>query len=143
MSSKWGSFEFEDLKKLAKNLEGMQKEVDALCIAIQKELGARLLAKTVKRTPVGQYSKGSGKDGGTLRRGWQVTGVTKNGDTYEIELSNPIEYAPYVEYGHRTPSHTGWVPGQFMMTISEKEIESNAAAIIEKKVTAFLMQRLG
>ena len=35
-----------------------------------KELAARLLAKVIKRTPVGVYPSGSGKTGGTLRRGW-------------------------------------------------------------------------
>ena len=38
--------------------------------ACAKELAARLLAKVIKRTPVGQYPSGSGKVGGTLRRGW-------------------------------------------------------------------------
>lgn len=87
--------------------------------------------------------------GGTLRNGW--TGgkndaatyinniqVNKNGDNYKIEIINPIDYASYVEYGHRTRSHKGWVKGQFMLTISEKEIQQSAPAILEKKLKKYI-----
>lgn len=36
-----------------------------------KELTARLLAKVIRKTPVGEYDKNVGKSGGTLRRGWK------------------------------------------------------------------------
>ena len=45
------------------------------------------------------------------------------GGSYIIEIVNPVEYASYVEYGHRTADHNGWVSGHFMMTISEKELK--------------------
>jgi hypothetical protein len=111
-----------------------------------KELAARLLAKVIKRTPVGQYPSGSGKVGGTLRRGW--TGdksqagsafagnlkVNHFGDTYVIGVENPVEYASYVEFGHRTRNHSGWVEGKFMLTISEQEIQSAAPKVLENKL---------
>ena len=53
-------------------------------------------------------------------------------------MKNPIEYASYVEYGHRTANHQGWVPGQFMMTISEQEIQQSAPGILENKIKKFL-----
>lgn len=55
-----------------------------------------------------------------------------------IEIVNPIEYASYVEYGHRTANHEGWVKGQFMMTISEQELQSIAPQILEKKIKKYL-----
>ena len=55
-----------------------------------------------------------------------------------IEIINPVEYASYVEYGHRTRNHTGWVPGKFMMTISVQEIQSIAPDVLENKVRRFL-----
>ena len=114
-------------------------------------LEARLLAKVIKRTPVGDYPNSSGKKGGTLRRGW--TGGKNSsavayadsltihhfGDAYVIEIINPVEYASYVEFGHRTANHKGWVNGRFMLTISEQEIQQAAPAIIEKK----LMKQMG
>lgn len=74
----------KELKALKKKLEN---EVNAMDLFIQdcsKELAARLLAKVIKRTPVGDYSDTyeleddgenkflvtSDKMGGTLRRGW-------------------------------------------------------------------------
>ena len=104
----------------------------------------------VKRTPVGKYKKGSGKKGGTLRRGWtgeknasakgyaESLKVNHFGDTYVIEIVNPVEYAAYVEYGHRTANHQGWVPGVFMMTISEQELESIAPRVLENKLKKYL-----
>lgn len=109
-------------------------EIDVFIESCAKELSSRLLAKVIKRTPVGRYPKSSGKRGGTLRRGWSVGKVTKNGDVYQVEIINPVEYAPYVEYGHRTKNHKGWVEGKFMLTISEKELQNDAPRILENKL---------
>ena len=55
-----------------------------------------------------------------------------------IEIINPVEYAKYVEYGHRTVDHKKWVMGKFIMTISEQELKEQAPAILEKKIAKFL-----
>ena len=60
------------------------------------------------------------------------------GDTYVIEIVNPVEYASYVEYGHRTANHSGWVKGQFMMTISEQELQKIAPKVLENKIKKYL-----
>lgn len=115
----------------------------------------------------------AGYMGGTLRRGWisatqeeaesgrsapQVTEileyvngiqVARSGSVFKIEIVNPVEYASYVEYGHRqkpgqyVPAlgkklKKGWVKGQFMMTISEQELQSIAPQILEKRLQKFL-----
>lgn len=64
--------------------------------------------------------------------------VRKKGNNYIITIINPVYYSSYVEFGHRTANHKGWVPGRFMLTISEKEIQHIAPALIEKR----LYQRL-
>mgnify|MGYP000866242847 FL=1 len=147
-----GTFNFQDFEKIKNNLEKLnQEQVNLFIDACAKELAARLLAKVIKRTPVGDYPNSSGKKGGTLRRGW--TGGKNSsavayadsltihhfGDAYVIEIINPVEYASYVEFGHRTANHKGWVNGRFMLTISEQEIQQAAPAIIEKK----LMKQMG
>lgn len=111
----------------------------------------------------------SGKTGGTLRRGWisktqeeaesgsgspqaqdilnYVNGlqISHTGEVYKIELTNPVEYASYYEYGHRqeigryVPTlgkrlTKGWVNGNFVLTISEKEIRQSAPAILQQKL---------
>jgi len=73
-----------------------------------------------------------------LRREWTVGEVVKTDNGYTIEVINPTEYASYVEFGHRTPNHKGWVEGRFMLTISEQELEADAPRILENKLMKFL-----
>ena len=170
--------EFQKLKEQIEKIGDPTKE-DQFLTSCAKELAARLLAKVIKRTPVGDYSrevkvtakrdsknhkKGdvytkrvntSGKKGGTLRRGWtggkssnatayaNSLNVTKVGSEYVIEIINPVEYASYVEFGHRTRNHKGWVEGKFMLTISEDEIRSSAPRILEKKLEEYLKECFG
>lgn len=143
--------DYKQLEKLKEQimLFGDPTEMDKFLESCAKELAARLLSKVIKRTPVGQYPAESGKTGGTLRRGW--TGqksnaadyanslqVQKLGNNYVIDIINPVEYASYVEFGHRTRNHQGWVEGQFMLTISENEIRNTAPAILKKKLEKYL-----
>ena len=144
-----GNFNIDGLKKFRDELNKLQ-DPDKFVEACAKELAARLLRMVVKRTPVGEYPKSSGKKGGTLRHGW--TGEKRSsaqnyadsltvhhfGDTYVIEIVNPVEYASYVEYGHRTANHKGWVKGRFMMTISEQELEKIAPKVLENKIKKYL-----
>lgn len=139
---KWGKCDFNEVKKLQGQIEAIEKGKEKFCRECAKELAARLLAKAAKRTPVGQYPAGSGMQGGTLRRNWTVGEVTGNGSTYEVTVSNPTEYAPYVEYGHRTASHRGWVPGKFMLTVSEQEIQGISPAFLEKRLQEYLRRCL-
>lgn len=91
---KMGKFTASDLKDFQKQLNHIKETNEAFVESCAKELAARLLAKVIKRTPVGDYSKEievtakrdsknhkkgdtytkrvnpSGKRGGTLRRGW-------------------------------------------------------------------------
>lgn len=53
-------------------------------------------------------------------------GANHYGDTYVVEIVNPVEYASYVEFGHRTRNHKGGIAGRFMMTIAEQELQSIA-----------------
>lgn len=142
----WGSCDFKELEALQKRLQKATKIQDDFFESCTKELAARLLAKVIKRTPVGQYPSGSGKVGGTLRRGWTAADgkssngikIRKIGTKYIIDVINPMEYASYVEYGHRTRNHKGWVQGHFMLTISEKELKQVTPAILEKKLQKFM-----
>lgn len=148
---KYGNCNFDSMKDLRKKLSTFKEvQVQQFMEACAKELAARLLAKVIKRTPVGVYPSGSGKVGGTLRRGW-TAGKNQNainyaqslqiqhiGDEYKIVITNPIEYASYVEFGHRTRNHKGWVEGKFMLTISEQELQTIAPKVLENKIKKLL-----
>lgn len=125
-----------DFSEKLKMLNDNQRE--ELIIASIKEIASRVLTKVIKRTPVGVYSN---KTGGTLRRGWSTSkalNVSKKGNNYVIDIINPVEYASYVEYGHRTRNHTGWVEGRFMLTISTQEVENITPKILERRLKAML-----
>lgn len=188
--AKWGKTDYKQLKRVQEKLQRLaETDFDRVCRELSQELAQRLLAKTIRRTPVGVKPKFLGEDkkalpktqkvtgasgkkrsfltregaildkywsgyvGGRLRRGWTVGGVIKNGSTYEVEIINPVEYASYVEYGHRQrPGRyvpqigktlkRAWVPGRFMLTISERELEVDGPKIIEKRVMEALKEAL-
>ena len=89
------------------------------------------------------------RTGGTLRKGWTVSQVIKNGSTYSVEVINTVPYASYVEYGHRQTAgrfsptlgkklKKTWVNGRFMLTISENEINDNLNEILSKQLDKVL-----
>lgn len=127
--------DIKELKRLQNNMNKLNDEqVQEFIESVAKELAARLLAKVIKRTPVGQYPKSTGKKGGTLRRGWtaeteanaasggnvnardyaQSLTITNNGGVYVIEIVNPVHYASYVEFGHRQE------PGRYVPAIGKR-----------------------
>jgi hypothetical protein len=148
-----GKVDIKDLEDFKLNLEKHlgEYQIHPFLESCAKELAARLLAKVVKRTPTGEYPKKTGKKGGTLKRGWtngKSSGATAYanslkvhtfGGNYVIEIVNPVEYASYVEFGHRTRGGKGWIEGKFMLTISEQEVQRDSVKILEKK----LKQKLG
>lgn len=126
--AKWGSFEFGDFKNMANSFKKAIDEriVEQWIREFLLEMAYRADAKIKKRTPVGKT--------GELRRNWQIGEVKKVGNDFIVEIYNNTEYAPYVEYGHRTGKElTEWVEGKFMMTISMKEIEREMPKFFEKK----------
>lgn len=158
----WGNCDYKQLQRLRDSLATLQSmDMDRFCTEVSKELAARLLALVIPRTPVGRYPKSSGKKGGTLRRGWtsktqadaasrggsndakayaEALPVRKSGNAYTIEVINPVEYASYVEFGHRTLGGDGWVPGQYFLTLSERDLERLAPGVIERKLEALLRE---
>ena len=177
--AKWGSVDYRQIKRLQEKMAKFEeKELKDFCEAMARELAARLLAMVIDRTPV---------ISGDLRRAWtagrenvnekgNVVGVggkngfastlevRQEGDSYAIEIINSMNYASYVEYGHRqepgrfVPGYwegnkfvyvkdakeqgikTGmvlkkaWVKGRFMLTKSEVELESKMPRILEKRL---------
>ncbi|WP_438435409.1 HK97 gp10 family phage protein [Gorillibacterium sp. sgz500922] len=131
-----GDFDFGELERFAGDLKGLQQAMPSFLEACVRELALILLTKAVKRTPV---------DTGQLRRNWTIGPVHRVGDSYEVEVYNPTDYAMYVEFGHRlrTKSGWGWTEGRFMLTISEQELERELPAILDRKLQAMLDRHLG
>lgn len=162
-----------DYKQFEQFVKKMEKELseanrDKFMEDCCKELAARLLSRVIKRTPAkeGTLRRGwtagqenmsekenvigvSGKNGFAS----QISVVKRNGE-YRCAIYNSCSYSSYVEYGHRRvpgiyiPEYgksttAGWTPGQFMLTISEKEVDALAPALLEKRLMELLKGAMG
>lgn len=147
MSNSWGSVDFSAFERWSKQIDKAiaDNAAQKLTEQVLLELANRVLRRTKQKTPV---------DIGTLRRSWQVGEVVRHGDYLEIEIYNPVEYAEFVEYGHRqepgryVPAlgkrlKQSYVPGQYMLTLSIKEVEALAPALIGKRSDEFMRRLLG
>ena len=171
-----GNFNFREMERLAKDLEKLAQNKDKLFQSAAKELAARLLMLLVERTKPGKYPAGSGMVGGTLRRGWisktyeeafsnrksepgakevqdflKTIQVSRDGNTYTIEVINPVEYVRYVESGHRqTPGRfvpaigkrlkKRWVEGKFIMREAVEDLQKITPQVLEDKIERFLRE---
>lgn len=93
-----------------------------------KRIGVQAIRTLKINTPV---------DTGALRKAWAVEGPSVSGGGWVIRVSNPTEYASYVESGHRTRDQKNWVPGQFFMRNSLNAIDSQLPDLITPGLWAF------
>ena len=164
--AKWGKADFSELKALQEKLLDMDDKADEFYRAAAKELAGRLLNLVIPDTPLGVYPVSSGKKGGTLRRGWtaksheeaetgsgtpnaaqarayaQSLPVKRISGGYVIDVINPVEYASYVEFGHRTVNG-GFVKGQFFLTNAEVILDGEKDSFLQKKLYQYLKDKLG
>lgn len=96
-----------DFERLASLIE---KEITGVLI----EAGGNWIADTKANTPV---------DTGDLRDSWSLAGPEKRGRKIEMELSNPLEYADHVEFGHRTRDRKSYVPGVHMLKNATNRVD--------------------
>lgn len=130
--TKMGDFDYSQLEKLAQNVKkAVSNDVfDNFIKDFLLEMAYRADQKIKMRTPV---------DTGDLRRRWVVGEVQKVEGAYVVEISNNLDYASFVEYGHRAgKDRTGWVEGRFMATISIKEIEREFPKYLEQRFMQML-----
>ncbi|UDK97140.1 HK97 gp10 family phage protein [Lysinibacillus sphaericus] len=121
------AFEFEEVKQLAEKL----KELNIASGRIHKKVAERIAQLAIRKvkmlTPV---------DTGDLRNNWKYH-IVKEGDTYKIVLYNQVEYALFVEKGHRiviAGRTVGYVDGQFMQELTEQEMERIAPRMWEREI---------
>lgn len=133
----------------------IQKKHEAFIRNFLFEMGMRAMAQTKALTPV---------DTGNLRNRWELQGVFRKGEELYVVLFNPVEYASFVEDGHRQrkrwvpgrwqgnrfiydrDAKTGmmlrekWVQGKFMARISINKIENEMPARYEAALRKFLRE---
>lgn len=94
----------------------------------------------------------AGYTGGSLRNAWTVSLSGGAGlGAYVVIIKNNLEYASYVEYGHRqqpgryVPAlgkslKEAWVPGKYMLTIALQDLERILPALLEQRLYSFLQE---
>lgn len=124
--------------------------------AILEQYWAGYMGGTLRRgwTAKTEAEAQSGKGGGSASAGAayaQSLDVTKTGDGYQITVTNPVQYASYVEFGHRQKPgryvpqigkqlKKAWVPGQYMLTISEKQLQEWMPGHLEQRLQKLLSE---
>lgn len=138
--------DIRQLEKLAKSFDRFaRQDIDRICIDCAEEIALRLLRKVKLRTPV---------DSGRLRDSWRIDGVKKSGEEYVVEIINSLEYASYVENGHRQEPGRfvpaigkrlvkSYVPGKYMLRISEQEVQKEADKLVQNRIEKALGDLFG
>lgn len=121
-----------NLDEFQKRLERIAKGIPEVCQEIANEMAGEVEKRTKRTTPFLT---------GRLKRAWRIRKNPKLGNTYSTDVVNNVEYAPYVEYGHRTANHRGFVPGFFMMTRALDEVDQFKAGIMAKKFREFVLKQ--
>lgn len=171
------SFDFHEFVELRDKFVKMDKEFDSFISNFLLQEGLRVLAKTKENTPVdtgylrNMWQLGdsnytiqsrvakSGKNKDKLmvtadrqNVSWKnatVKGVVRKGDNLEITIYNPLEYASFVEYGHRQDAgryvpvigkrlKKVWVNGHYMATIAIKDVEDKLPARFEQQFKTWI-----
>lgn len=105
--------EIKGLDNFAKTLNNSSNSFEDEAEKMLNNITSKFIAKVKLKTPVAE------KNGGTLRRSWQPKKVNK----LERLVYNPVHYAQYVNYGHRTRGGKSFVEGVYMLEKTVKEIE--------------------
>lgn len=106
--------EIEGFKEQAEKLGKIPEGLDTALEDFLNDVGSDWLDDTKDNTPV---------DTGELERSMTFEGAKKSADGFEIAVSNNLDYAEHVEYGHRTRGGKGYVPGFHMMRDGQKGAE--------------------
>lgn len=129
-------FEFGEVIRMKENMAALTKATAKVHMKVAKQLAQMAIRRVKKMTPVDQ---------GDLRDNWK-SHIIKKGDTYTIIIYNQIEYASFVENGHRIVRDgktVGWVEGRFMLKLTMDEMLSIAPAVWEEKVAKEMRRILG
>lgn len=132
-------FEYGEIKIMQRQLADLRRATHEAGMKVAKRIALLAIRKVKKMSPV---------DTGDLRQNWKFD-VVKKGDTYTIFIFNDLEYAGFVENGHRivaAPKEmswkevtaagktVGWVEGRFMLKLTMAEMERIAPRMWKNEV---------
>jgi hypothetical protein len=111
-------------------------ELKAMCGDIS-QIDKKVLTAAVN-TGLKDVKKNTPVDTGTMRKNWHSPIAHKIGGGIEKALENPIDYAPYVNNGHRIVNSsgetTGFVEGKFMLEHAVHVVDAAMSREFEAEV---------
>ena len=126
-----------------KTLTGTEK--DQFIANTCNEMGNRVLDKTKMYTRERIYQQPQSKyyeRTGDFMRGWRLKPADKKGNGFVCEVYNDVPYSVYLEYGHRTKNHKGWVGGKFMLTDATFDVIHQDNPELAKKLKKYLREKI-
>ncbi len=140
------SVNVSQLKNFSQRLESLTgEEKDKFIADTCNEIGNRVLAKTIKNTRERIYQKPEPKGYKRTQnflRGWAQKPVNKKGSKFVSEVFNDVGYSTYLEYGHRTRDHKGWVEGKFMLTDATFDVIHQDNPEMAKKLKQYVREKV-
>ena len=112
------NFEIKGIDNFLKDINNIQNNFQGDLQKLVEKHGGILLRDTKMKTPV---------DTGQLRRSWEL----EKGDLY-VKLYNNVEYAQFVEFGHRTRGGKSYVEGVYMLKKTFEKTEEKFTNDLEK-----------
>jgi len=94
------SVDYSEFLAFRNKFERLSNEFETFLKQFLIKQALDVLAKTKRNSPV---------DTGLLRNSWTIGEVVRDGDVLKVTISNPVEYAKYIEYGHMDRSHQKWI----------------------------------
>ena len=122
--------DIKGLKNFQKQLENSAKQIEQMKLEIANKIAEEFLNEVIERTPT--------SDNNQLKEHWKSE-VVKNGNGYDIIISNDLEYASYVEYGRRLDNGR-FKPGHYMLHITTSDIENKMNNIAEPILDKYLRE---
>lgn len=123
-------FEFSELVTIKQQVVELNRRSHSIHMKVARRIALLAIRKVKQMTPVAEIN------GGTLRDNWKHH-VIKRGDDYTILIYNQVEYASFVELGHRivvAGKTVGWVEGRFMLKLTMGEMEQIAPNMWKREV---------
>ena len=139
-------FDYTQFEEYVKKFENIEKEFEDWLKTFLLEQAERCMGRTRAR----QKALGL-VDTGYMSEAWAVGKLSVVGNTLQVEVGNPAEYASYVEWGHSqevgrfVPAIgkrlvNNWVEGGFMFTISLDEVERAMPTRFQTEFIKFLKE---
>lgn len=136
--SRWGGMNVKQLQAFQERVKSLSgKEADTLMKQCVDGLTVAFVRGVKQKTPV---------DTGALRGEWDFAAkapITETQVGFQRVVTNGLEYASYVEHGHRTRGGKGWVEGRHMARDTATEVNAKADQFVELKVNKFFANKLG